>query len=287
MTSTHPGSFRQGDSADAYTLTVSSAATGGPSTGTVTVADTLPPGLTPVEMTGDGWTCSLAPVTLPPTSSGRNAPPNTYEPRPACQRSDPLAPGSAYPPVTLRVAVANNAQPSVTNTATASGGGAAQSGTGTDPTVIGQLPALVVTGYPVAGGILDAPFTTGHASTDAYAITVANDGYAATSAPVTFRADLAAGLTAESITAGGGWSCTLATVTCTTKAGVRLAAGEQDRVTVKVAVSGDAPPSAGTLLLATGGGAVPAAAIDENNDYSVVSNGGEYVVPTYIAPLSQ
>jgi hypothetical protein len=53
---------------------------------------------------------------------------------------------------------------------------------------------------------------------------------------------------------------------------------------VTVAVSGDAPPSVDTLLLAAGGGAVPAAAIDEDNDYSVVSNGGEYMAPTYIAP---
>jgi exo-1,4-beta-D-glucosaminidase len=284
VTTAHSGSFRQGDSADAYILTVSNAATAGPSTGTVTVTDTLPPGLTPVEMTGDGWTCSLAPVTLPPTNSGRNAPPNTYEPRSACQRSDSLAPGSAYPPITLRVAVANNTQPSVTNTVAVSGGGAGKTGTGTDPTTIGQLPMLNVTGYPSAGGVLYAPFSRDHSGADTYTIMVANDGYAATSEPVTFRADLSAGLTAESITAGRGWSCTVASVTCTTNAGVRLVAGEQDRITVKVAVSGDASPSVDTLLLAAGGGAVPPAAIDENNDYSVVSNGGEYVAPTYIAP---
>jgi exo-1,4-beta-D-glucosaminidase len=284
VTSTHSGSFRQGDAADAYTLRVSNAATAGPAKGTVTVTGTLPPGLTPVEMTGDGWACTLAPATLPPTSSGRNAPPNTYEPQPSCQRSDSLAPGSAYPPITLRVAVANNTQPSVTSTVTATGGGAAQPGTGTDPTIIGQLPALVTSGYPSAGGVLYAPFARGQHGADSYTISVANDGYAATSDPVTFRADLPAGLTAESITAGGGWSCTLATATCTTKAGVHLAAGEQDQVTLRVAVSAGAPASAEVLLEASGGGAVPAAGIDENNDYSLVSNGGEYVVPTYIAP---
>jgi exo-1,4-beta-D-glucosaminidase len=281
---TQAGSFSQGDARDAYTLTVSDAATAGPTTGEVTVADTMPPGLTPVEMTGNGWTCSLAPATLPPTTSGRNAPPNTYEPQPTCVRSDSLAPGSAYPPITLRVAVADNTQPSVTNVVTATGGGAAQADTGTDPTIIGQLPLLDVTGYPSAGGILYAPFARGHAGADTYTVTVANDGYAATSAPVTVQAGLPAGLTAESVTADSGWTCTLASVTCTTKAGVHLAAGERDQITVTVAVSGDAPPSADTLLLAAGGGAVPAAAIDENNDYSVVSNGGEYVVPTYIAP---
>ena len=283
VTSSHAGGFGQGDTADAYTLTVSSAATAGPTAGTVTVTDTLPPGLTPVEMTGSGWTCSLAPVTLPPKTS-RTTPPNTYEPQPACSRSDSLAPGSAYPPITLWVAVANNAQPSVTNLATATGGGSAAASTGTDRTAIGQLPALVVTGYPSAGGILYAPFTRGGHGADTYTVTVANDGYAATSEPVSVRADLPAGLTPESITSGSGWSCSLATATCTTRPGVHLAAGEQARITLEVAVPADAPPSVDTLLEATGGGAVPAAAIDEDNDYSVVSNGGEYMTPTYIAP---
>jgi exo-1,4-beta-D-glucosaminidase len=284
VSSAHSGSFRQGDASDAYTLTVSNAATAGPATGTVTVTDVLPPGLTPVEMTGDGWACSLAPVTLPPTKSGRNAPPNTYEPQPSCQRSDSLTPGSAYPPIILRVAVADNTQPSVTNTASVSGGGAAKTGTGTDTTIIGQLPELIVTGYPSAGGILYAPFTRSQHGTNTYIVTVANDGYAATSEPVTFQADLPAGLTPVSISGGSDWTCTVATASCTTKAGGHLAAGEQDQITIKVAVSANAPVSAETLLETSGGGAVPTASLDENNDYSVVSNGGEYMAPTYIAP---
>jgi uncharacterized repeat protein (TIGR01451 family) len=292
VTSTHSGSFRQGDAADAYTLTVSDAATAGPATGAVTVADTLPPGLTPVEMTGDGWTCSLAPVTLPPAVT-RRPPPNTYVPRPACSRSGSLAPGSAYPPITLRVAVANNTQPLVTNIATVLEGtvpgstvpgGTAPSGAGTDATAVGQLPALAVSGYPSAGGIRYAPFTRGRHGAGTYTVTVANDGYAATSAPVTFRASLPAGLTAQSISGSPGWSCSVPAATCTTKPGVRLAAGEQDQFIVVVAVSADAPPSADTLLAASGGGAVPAAAIDENNDYSIVSNGGEFMAPAYITP---
>jgi exo-1,4-beta-D-glucosaminidase len=282
VTSTHSGSFRQGDTADAYTLTVSNAGAAGPAAGEVVVADTLPPGLTPVEMTGDGWTCSLAPAALPPTASGA---PNTYVPQPACHRSGTLAPGSAFPPITLRVAVANNTQPFVTNTVSVSGGGAAKVGTGTDRTTIGQLPVLAVTGYSSAHGIPYAPFTRSQQGAGTYTITVANDGYAPTSQPVTFRADLPAGLTPESITAGSDWSCTLATATCTTNAGVRLAAGQQEQITLEVAVSVNAPSSVETLLQASGGGEVPAAAIDENNDYSVVGNGGEFMETTYIARL--
>jgi hypothetical protein len=141
-----------------------------------------------------------------------------------------------------------------------------------------------VTGGPSAGGIQYAPLIRGGAGADSYTIMVANDGYAATSAPVTLQAALPSGLTALSIAAGDGWTCQVATVTCTTKPGVRLAAGERDQVTVRVAVRTDASPSVQTLLQAAGGGALPAAAIDENNDYSGVSNGGEYLVPTYIAP---
>jgi exo-1,4-beta-D-glucosaminidase len=285
VTSTHSGSFSQGDTSDAYTLSVSDAAGAGPATGKVVVTDTLPAGLTPVEMSGAGWTCSLAPPTLPPAStSRRSTPPNTYVAQPTCSRLDSLAPGSAYPPITLDVAIANNTQPSVTNTAAVSGGGASQVSTGSDPTVIRQVPALAVTGYPSTGGILYAPFTRSGHGADTYNVTVADDGYAATSGPVTFGADLPAGLSAESITAGRGWSCTLATVTCTTNGGVRLAAGEQDQITLQVAVSADAPPSVETFLQASGGGEVPTAAIDENNDYSAVSNGGEFMEPTYIAP---
>jgi uncharacterized repeat protein (TIGR01451 family) len=261
---------------------VSNAGAAGPAAGEVVVADTLPPGLTPVEMTGDGWTCSLAPAALPPTASGA---PNTYVPQPACHRSGTLAPGSAFPPITLRVAVANNTQPFVTNSVSVSGGGAAKVGTGTDRTTIGQLPVLAVTGYSSAHGIPYAPFTRSQQGAGTYTITVANDGYAPTSQPVTFRADLPAGLTPESITAGSGWSCTLATATCTTNTGVRLAAGQQEQITLEVAVSVNAPSSVETLLQASGGGEVPAAAIDENNDYSVVGNGGEFMETTYIARL--
>jgi len=201
-------------------------------------------------------------VTLPPTAT--RASPAEHLRAAAGLLSVRLAgTGIGLPAITLRVAVANNTQPSVTNVTSVSGGGAAQAAAGTDPTTIGQLPALVVTGYPSAGGIRYAPFTRGGHGAGTYTVTVANDGYAATSAPVTFRAGLPAGLTAESITGGSGWSCSLSTATCTTKPGVHLAAGEQDQITVVVAVSTDAPPSADTLLAASGGGAPPAAAIDE------------------------
>jgi len=282
VSSTHAGSFAQGDASDPYRLTVSDAAAAGPTSGMVVVTDTLPAGLTPVRMYGPGWTCSLAAATLPVTSTSRRNPmPNTYEPQPTCYRFDSLPPGSAYPPITLRAAVADNAQPSVSNTASVAGGGATSPASAADPTAVTQLPQLAVSSFDTADGIRYAPLLRGGArQRDAYDITVANDGYAATTGTVTFAVDLPSGLRALSMS-GSGWSCTVATATCSIDA---LAAGQQSSIILTVAVSADAPPSLQTLMQASGGGEVPAAGLDENNDYSTVGNGGAYVDPTYVMP---
>src|SRR5262249_45350525 len=103
----HMGDFRQGDAADTYTLNVSNSGSG-PTTGTVTVTDTLPTGLTPTAAdsgTINGWSVST------------NGQPVT------AARSDVLTNGSSYPALTLTVSVANNAPASITNTATVAGGG--------------------------------------------------------------------------------------------------------------------------------------------------------------------
>jgi hypothetical protein len=208
--------------------------------------------------------------------------PNTYEPQPTCFRFGTLAPGSSYPPITLRAAVANNTQPSVTNQVTVAGGGATAPATGSDTTTVSQLPELAVSSYDSGGGVPYGPFLPGGAGQqDTYNITVANVGYAATTGTVTFAADLPDGVQALTMS-GSGWSCTLATATCTTDSGVSLAAGQQDQITLTVGVAAGGPPDLQTFMQASGGGEVPAASLDENNDYSVVTNGGVYVDPTYV-----
>jgi len=208
----HGSGFAQGDAADSYTLTVSNAASAGPTAGMVTVTDALPAGLTPTGISGKGWTCTLQPAILPPS-------PNVFEPQPTCYRFDTLAAGAAYPPITLTVATANNAPASVTSTLSVSGGGsAASSGTGT--TAVSQLPALAVTGTDTAGGVPYAPFAPGDGAgaRDGYDITVSNTGFAATSGPVTLTATLPGGLTPLSMS-GSGWSCQASTATCTLTGG--------------------------------------------------------------------
>ena len=157
----------------------------------------------------------------------------------------------------------------------------------TDPTTVQQRPALVVTSTDTSGGIAYAPFAQGDgpAARDGYTITVANDGYGPTSGPVTFTATLPAGLTALAMSgsgSGSGWSCQAATATCTLAG--PLAAGASSQITLRVAVSGNAPQSLPVLLQASGGGELAAAGLDTGNLYSTVTNGGEEVDQTAITP---
>ncbi len=103
VTKSHTGDFTQGQTNAQYTITVSNS--GAPTSGTVTVTDTVPTGLILTSMSGTGWTCTLS--------------------NSSCTRSDPLGNGASYLPLTVIVSVASNAAAQVTNQVTASGGGSA------------------------------------------------------------------------------------------------------------------------------------------------------------------
>jgi uncharacterized repeat protein (TIGR01451 family) len=120
ISKTHSGNFTQGQNGATYTVTVSNTGTL-PTSGKVTVTDTVPTGLTLVSMVGTGWNC--------PGTGGANT----------CDRSDVLGAGSpapSYPAITVTVNVAASAPTSVTNQVTASGGGTATAGNASDPTTI-------------------------------------------------------------------------------------------------------------------------------------------------------
>jgi uncharacterized repeat protein (TIGR01451 family) len=121
ITKTHTGNFNRSQTGATYSITVSNAGFG-PTSGTVTVTDTLPNVqnmLVPTAISGTGWSCTLATLT--------------------CTRSDALASGSSYPAITLTVNVPQNIPANVTNSATVSGGGDVNTGnnTASDPTHIG------------------------------------------------------------------------------------------------------------------------------------------------------
>jgi uncharacterized repeat protein (TIGR01451 family) len=118
----HTGSFTQGQTGAAYTLTVTNGGNA-PTSGTVTVTDTLPAGLTATAITGTGWSCSLGTLT--------------------CTRGDALAAAGAYPAITLTVNVSASALPTITNAANVSGGGQTNTSNdaATDPTTVNQTGA--------------------------------------------------------------------------------------------------------------------------------------------------
>ena len=132
IAATHTGSFTEGDTGDTYTIVVTNVG-GVASSGTVTVVDTLPSGLTATAISGAGWATNLATLT--------------------CTRSDALATGAAYPPITVTVTVAANAAANVTNTATVSGGGdvSPANDTASDPTTINPAAAPTVTTGTASG----------------------------------------------------------------------------------------------------------------------------------------
>jgi len=117
ITKTHTGNFTQGRRGT-YTITVSNNGPGPTDGSTVTVHDTLPRGLTALSITGAGWNCTRTTLT--------------------CTRSDVLAPGSSYPPITLRVKVSCDCDTHhpIANTSTVAGGGDTTTHTATDPTTI-------------------------------------------------------------------------------------------------------------------------------------------------------
>ncbi len=223
---THSGSFTQGQAGATYTLTVSNVG-GAPSSGTVTLSDALPTGLTATAIVGAGWTCTLTTLT--------------------CTRADAIAPGAAYAAVTLTVDVATNASASIVNSALVSGGGDASSGnnTATDATDVAQMPDLTLS-VSHAG-----PFTQGQSGA-AYAITVTNAGSAPTSGVVSVSDAVPVGLVATAL-AGSGWDCALATLTCSRSDA--LAPGSAfTPIAVTVDVSVTAPASVTNSATVSGGG---------------------------------
>ncbi len=197
------------------------------------MVDTLPGGLTATAISGTGWTCTLGTLT--------------------CTRVDALAASNSYPAITLTVNVAANAQSSVTNTATVSGGGETNTAndTASDPTTVLAPDLMVAKGH---FGPINGNFFQGETGAT-YIITVQNPGNLATSGTVTMvDTPPASGLTPTAIS-GTGWSCTLATLTCT-RSDVLAAFSSYPQITVTVDVPLGAPANVINTATVSGGGEV-------------------------------
>jgi len=101
VTLSHTGTFVSGGTGT-YTITVSNAAGVEREDNTVTVRDTLPPGLTYNASSGTGWTCSAAGQLV------------------TCTHAPTINPGASLPPLSLVVNVAEAAANPVTNSVTVS-----------------------------------------------------------------------------------------------------------------------------------------------------------------------
>ncbi len=135
----HTGSFMQGQSGALYLITVTNSGTA-PTSGTVTVTDTLPTGLMATSFGGPGWTC----LPLPALS---------------CSRSDPLAASTDYPQITLTVNVDWHAPVALVNSATVSGGAEVETANdgADDPTEItAVVPAMSHAGLALLCTLLAA-----------------------------------------------------------------------------------------------------------------------------------
>ena len=247
IAATHAGNFRQGDSADAYTITVTNSGVG-PTLGAVSVADTLPAGLTATAMSGTGWTVNLNTLTA--------------------TRSDVLAAGASYPALTVTVSVAANAPALATNTATVSGGGElnATNDTASDPTTIAQVADLTVTN---TNAEIFRQWDVGAA----YTITVSNSGTGPTAGLVSMVDTLPDGLTPTAADSGtiDGWSVLTSGQTVTaTRSDVLAPGASYPALSVTVDIAGDAPASVTNAATVAGGGEV-VTTNDTANDVTTIS----------------
>ena len=179
----HVGNFTRGSINASYTLTASNVSSYGPSSGTVTVNDTLPPGVVPTAASGTGWACSLASQTV------------------SCTDATSLAAGASYSPITITASVAQTAPATITNNAIVGGGGEVDlaNDTATDIASVISSADLAVTNTASPD-----PVTAGNNIT--YTQVLTNNGPSAADNATIVEA-VPANTTFVSFTAPSGWNC--------------------------------------------------------------------------------
>jgi uncharacterized repeat protein (TIGR01451 family) len=125
IVTSHSGNFVQGNN-DTFTLAVSNVGDG-PTTGSITVSDTLDANLAFVSATASGWTCGAASQVV------------------TCTNPGPLAPGTSATAIPVLVAVSFSAPGAINNTATVAttGDSNAANNTSTDPVTINSACAAL------------------------------------------------------------------------------------------------------------------------------------------------
>ena len=252
ITKTHSGNFTAGQNGSFNVLVTNL----GPeiATGTATVTDTLPTGLTYVSGTGSGWTCGAVGQVV------------------TCNNSAPsIALGASLPILTLTVAVGGSAAASVQNSATVShpmfdGTGGNQTSVDTVTVLRSNLSTSTKTVQDVNGNEAEIGDTL------RYTITLTeNGGQGIAATAVSVVDDLAAnlgnlsivsipaGATDNSVGSGGANGTGQVNVT-----GITIPAGGSAQIVFDVTISGDASPgdivsNTATITNGSGPGATPTA----------------------------
>ena len=244
----NPGALRSGQVAAAYTITSSNVGSA-PSSGTITVTDTLDPNLAYVGATGSGWSCSAAGQVV------------------TCTTSAVIAAGASAPPITLsvNVTVSGSISTSVTNRVTVAGGGE----TNTSNNSFQIVSAVNAPDLTVSKTSTPVYFVQGQNGA-IYTISATNIGSASSSGTITVTDTLVPNLTYVGAT-GSGWSCSAAgqVVTCTTSAVIAAGASAPPiTLTVNVAAHGETSIT-NAVTVAGGGDANPT-----NNSFQLVSSVG-------------
>ena len=245
ITKSHSGNFTEGQQRATYTVTVSNGAAAAATSGTVTVAESLPSGLVLLSMAGVGWSCT-----------GN-----------ICTRGDVLAGGASYPPITVTVNVLVSAISPQVNLVSVSGGGS-PSASATDSTVIIPIPA-VLNVTKTHSGI----FEQGQQNA-VYTVTVSNSATAgATSGSVTVTENVPSGMTLVSM-AGTGWSC--AANNCS-RSDVLAGGASYPTITVTVNIALNANSPQVNKVSVSGGGSGTASAADSTPIAIFVPAAGNFV----------
>src|SRR5215472_11966398 len=236
------GNFSSGQTNASYTITVSNTGNGATS-GTVTVADP-PSGFTITAISGPGWGgCTPA--------------------SPTCTRSDSLAAGQSFPPITVTGNVtASNGTPVTIPVAVSGGGTSAPVNVTPTPAVTVAAPSLSVTETHSGN------FNAGQQGAT-YSVTVQNGAAAgATNAKVTVTETVPAGETLVSMS-GNGWTCPGAGAAKTCNRNDALSSGASyPALSVSVNVAPNATSPQVNQVSVSGGGMSGSASA---NDSTIIS----------------
>src|SRR5579864_7876877 len=220
----HSGSFTVGTNG-VFTIAVSNSGNS-PTTGPITVTDTLAASLAFVSGTGTNWACGAVAQLV------------------TCTNAGPIAAATAAGNITLTVAVALNAPASIGNTAIAATAGSANASSTDTVTVVSPDLAIAVSHSGNFTGGQNGVFT----------IAVNNTGTAPTSGAITVTDTLDNNFSFVSAT-GTGWACgnVAQLVTCT-NAGPIANGASAANITLTVLVSGAASGNlSDTAAVATSG----------------------------------